>query len=177
MIKYSDTHCMVCGLEIAENELSTRCKRCGFPFPALIGGSEEEIENAKKNAALYAQDYRSKYWTSAKIYLEVYNHAVDNNGGVRTLGAEDIFLAETKDFREGEIKWHGEKFARLTGNITLKVSYGHDGEKRNVITLAVENPSITDFWNAGVKYEGKDMYRIAIGTPQKFSLSEAFECV
>lgn len=177
MIKYSDTHCMVCGLKFEDNEQSTTCSRCGFQLPALIGDSEEELNAARGYVVKLAENYRAKYWSSAKLYIEVYNHAVDNNGEVRTLGSEDVFLTETGDFKEGEIKWYGEKFARLTGNISMNVSFGRDGEARTGKTVYIENPAISDFWYVGVKYDGDNKYRIVVGNREKYSASEPFECL
>lgn len=159
--------CLVCGLEL-DDEL-VRCPRCKFYVP----GATDDSEESRKRIKELADEYRRKYWSAAKVFLEVYTNAVKDDKVV-TVKTDELFIGETDKINDGEIAWNGEKFARLHGDCQLNIVVDREGEARKKLKLSVENPKISNYWHVGLKKQSDDRYCITVGSNSKYAESESF---
>ena len=80
--------CPVCGLELTG--LEAACPRCTFPNISSVSGSEEEKQALEKLVV----EFRRRYWSNAKISLNVYTNRLTDDGEVEVAQTEQITLAK-----------------------------------------------------------------------------------
>lgn len=157
--------CPVCGLELTG--LEAACPRCTFPNISSASGSEEEKQALEKLVV----EFRRRYWSNAKISLNVYTNRLTDDGEVEVAQTEQITLAKAGDLEPGKILWYPEKFARLFGDCTLNVIVESNDGAREEHSVTLENPRVQDFWSVGVLSDEKMNFRIVIGTEKQYSSS------
>lgn len=167
MEKYS---CAVCRQEF-DLEETQKCPRCGFQIWGLADDSPE----SKAAEAERARRYRREHWANGKVMLRVYSHAFTDESctDISCTGEEEVFLGMTRELAVGEIRWLEEKFARLTGDCTLRLRITQE-DAENGYMLRVKNPGLRELWQLGLCRKAEDRFALCVGSPENYSESESF---
>lgn len=163
--EYDPNRCPVCGMRLPETDNS--CPVCGFPRVALANNSAEEIEWVMKQA----DEYRvQNFHPDATFRLTVYSNRENDDEIIST--PEQLFLAEYHELKAGEVKWINEDFARLFGDVRMKLEIKDIAGRRKETEVFVRNPQVSDFWRIGIVAGENYSIRLLVGSSTQNCSSE-----